>query len=70
MLYKLDNSQQDSARNTDAFDQPPTSEHQRISEELVLYYTDCKRLSDVQVVALRDRNLALGLDVLSACTSL
>lgn len=37
----------------------------RISEELVLYYTDCRNLSEVQVVALRDRNLHSGFDVLS-----
>jgi hypothetical protein len=33
--------------------EPPT----RITEELILYYTDCKRLGDVKVVALRERNL-------------
>jgi len=42
----------------------------RITEELVLYYTDCRNLSEVQVVALRDRNLHSGFDVLNQCTSL
>jgi len=42
----------------------------RITEELVLYYTDCRNLSEVQVVALRDRNLHTGFDILSMCTSL
>jgi Leucine-rich repeat (LRR) protein len=35
-----------------------------------MYYTDCKRLSEVQVIALRERNLAQGLDVLSSCPQL
>jgi hypothetical protein len=35
-----------------------------------MYYTDCRKLSDVQVVALRDRNLCSGFDVLSQCTNL
>ena len=30
----------------------------KITEELVMYYTDCKRLSEVQVIALRERNLS------------
>lgn len=47
-MYKLDNSQQEAARLTDNFDLPPADSHdQRISEELVLYYTDCRRLTDV-----------------------
>jgi hypothetical protein len=37
----------------------------RITEELVLYYTDCRNLTEVQVVALRDRNLHTGFDILS-----
>lgn len=35
-----------------------------------MYYTDCRKLSDVQVVALRDRNLFSGFDVLNQCTTL
>jgi hypothetical protein len=42
----------------------------RISEDLVMYYTDCRKLSDVQVLALRDRNLIQGFDVISQCVNL
>ncbi len=47
-----------------------SKEPAKISEELVLYYTDCRNLSEVQVVALRERNLYTGFEVLSKCTSL
>lgn len=42
----------------------------KITEDLILYYTDCRKLTDVQVIALRDRNLTCGVDVLSFCAQL
>jgi hypothetical protein len=75
-MYKLDPADPNAGSNT--FDRPPQgatsssiggiAEGHRITEELVMYYTDCRRIQDVQVVALRDRGLIMGLDMLSQCT--
>ncbi len=54
-----------SGSNSDNQSNSPAS---RITEDLILYYTDCKKLSEVQVIALRERNLYQGMDVLSQCT--
>ncbi|CDW85131.1 leucine-rich repeat and iq domain-containing protein 3 [Stylonychia lemnae] len=43
---------------------------EEVTEDMILNYTDCKRLQDVLVVSLRSKNLVKCFNVLSQCTNL
>ena len=66
-MIKLDSDylRQRDAENVNEFD-----DMTEVSEDMVLYYTDCKKLTEVQVISLRSRSLKLGFKTLAKCPNL